>query len=353
MIAFVINPGSTSTKLALAHIESGGDPTLPGKLLVTLTRAEVSHPDDRPPHDLARLVQDVQDATREWPTPDAVVARGGLIGPLSAGTYRVTPDLATYALSSPYGEDAANVGPALALALADARGVPAFIVDPPISDELLPEARLTGLPGIERAARFDALNARAVARRAAYEAGRRLHDARVVVAHLGARASITAFDRGRALDTSGSEGPFTPHRAGHIPAGGLLDLAYSGLDRAALDRRLYHEGGFFALTGTADLRELERRERQEHTVKLVADAFAHQVAKAIGALSAALPGRPDAIALTGGIARWESLMDRIERRVSWIAPVSIVPGELELEALAEGAGRVLLGVEAPRDWTHP
>ncbi|GGJ81498.1 butyrate kinase [Deinococcus aquiradiocola] len=361
MLAYVINPGSSSTRLALADIQPSENPDLPGQLRLTLTRAELDLPDTLQTLTplsgawVAALVADLHHAARDWPAPDAVVSRGGAIGEVTAGTFVVTPELAAHALTGQSGEHSGNVGAALALGLARQYGVPALIVDPPSLDERLPEARESGLPGVPRSSRFHTLNAGAVARRAAYEVGRSFHDARVVVAHLGAGISVTAFDKGRAIDTSGisqGEGPFSATRAGPLPLPGLLDLAYR-LPRPELEAHLTQAGGFVGLTGSGDLRELERREKADPQVRLAADAFVQQVCKALGAYSAALPGRPDALAISGGIARWQSLIDRIERRVAWIAPLTVIPGELELEALAEGAGRVLLGLEEAQEWQDP
>lgn len=355
MIAYVINPGSTSTKLALADIERGDNPDLPAQLKVTLERQEVVHQTlSDGSTDYAALVRDLRAATEAWPAPDAVVSRGGLLGNASASSYRVTEDLAEYLLTHPHGESTGNAGAALAYALSLSYQVPAYIIDPPSSDELLPEARVTGVPSVQRRNVSHLLNSRIVARRAAYEQGIRFQDARVVVAHLGGTVSITAFEGGRAIDTTGAlldEGPFTPTRAGTLPTHALLDLAYR-LPRAELEAQLTKNSGFVALTGTADLRELERREKTEAKVKQAADAFAHQVSRYIGAYSTALSARPHALALTGGVARWESIVDRIERHVGWIAPLSVFPGELELEALAEGAGRILLGLEQSEDWSQ-
>ncbi|MBB6097322.1 butyrate kinase [Deinobacterium chartae] len=356
MIAYVINPGSTSTKLALARISPSPNPDLPGNIQVALERREVFHPDlvGDLHEQFARIHAELMQGLEGWPAPDAVAGRGGLIGPASAGTYVVTDELAQFALASPYGQHASNMGAALALEVATRYGVPAFIVDPPTVDELLPEARVSGFPGIERRSRFHALNTRAVGRRAAYEVGKRFSEAVVVVAHLGGGNSVTTFLNGRAVDTTGAlldEGPFSPQRAGTLPTSGLLDLAYR-FPRPELERLLTQEGGFRGLLGTADLRELERRERDEATVRAIVEAYIHQVVKAVGAYSV-VAGRPDAIALTGGAARWPSLIDRIESRLAWIAPVVTYPGELELEALAEGVGRVLLGHEQARNWVRP
>ena len=356
MLAYVINPGSTSTKLALATIERGENPQLPAQLKLSLEKVELIHPLLRSgPEALAQLSAEILRAAADWPAPDAVVSRSGLMGRAETGAYRVTPALAEWLLTHPHGQSDSNLGAALALRLAETYGAAAYIVDPPSVDELTPEARVTGIAGVMRRSRLHALNARLVARRAAYEQGVRFQEAQVVVAHLGGSVSVSAFDAGRIVDTTGAlldEGPFTPTRAGTLPMYALLDLAYS-TPRAELEARLLDESGFVSLTGTADLRELERREQTEPEVRLAADAFAHQVSKAIGAYSAAMSARPQAIALTGGIARWESVTSRIERRVGWIAPVSILPGELELEALAEGVGRVLLNLEDAHDWHAP
>ena len=361
MLAYVINPGSSSTRLALADIQPSVNPALPGQLRLTLTRAELDLPESLSRHTplspewVAVLVADLHHAARNWPAPDAVVSRGGAIGEVSAGTYLVTPELAAHALSGQSGEHSGNVGAALAIGLAAHYGVPALIVDPPSLDERLPEARESGVAGLTRSGAFHTLNAGTVARRAAFEVGKKFQDARVVVAHLGVGISVTAFDGGRAIDTSGisqGEGPFSAARAGAVPLPGLLDLA-ARLPRAELETLLNGGSGFLGLTGSSDLRELERQERSNPQIRLAADAFVQQVCKALGAYSAALPGRPDALAISGGIARWQSLIDRIERRVAWIAPLTVIPGELELEALAEGAGRVLLGLEGARVWTDP
>lgn len=355
MIAYVINPGTSGVKLACAVVEPSHNPALPGQLRLTLTRAEL--PLSAPPTvaDAPALTQQLLSATQDWPRPDAIVGRGGFIGRVAAGTYHVTPELAAYAVSGLGQHHPENLGGPLAYGVAQALGVPAFIVDPQSVDELLPEARETGIKGLRRSAEFHALNARVVARRAAHEVGKRLHDARVVVAHLGATTSVTAFDHARAIDTTGTGpdgGPLGALQSGQLPARMLLKLARElGEERA--QHLLYGEGGFLSMAGSANLKDLEARMVSDPDVQAAAAAFVHQVCKAIGEQTGALAGRPDAIVITGGIARWDELVDRIERRLAWIAPVLVIPGELELEALAEGAGRVLLGLEHAKDWKPP
>lgn len=357
MIAHVINPGTSGVKLACAVIEPSANPALPGQLRVTLTRAELTLDDPPAPAHLADLSQRILALTADWAAPDAIVGRGGLIGQVAAGTYVVTPELAAYALHADASTAQAhvNMGGPLALAVARSRGVPAFMVDPQSVDELLPEARETGVRGVRRRAEFHALNSRVTARRAAHEVGKRLAEARVVVAHLGATTSVTAIEHGRAIDTTGTGpdgGPMGALQSGPLPARQLLALVRDhGEDRTL--HQIAGAGGFLSLTGSANLKDLEARAVSDPDVQLAASAFVHQVCKAVGEQSAALSGRPDAIVLTGGVAKWEDLVDRIERRLAWIAPVLVIPGELELEALAEGAGRVLLGLEQVREWKAP
>lgn len=357
MIAYVINPGTSGLKLACATIAPSDNAALPGQLRLKLERAELPLPHTPSIHDLPDLVQRVLDVTRDWPAPAAVVGRGGMIGQVPAGTYHVTPDMAEYAVHSDDGTlpHVSNLGVPLALAVAQARGVPAFVVDPQSVDELIPEARETGVRGVKRRAEYHALNARVAARRAAHDIGKRLQDARIVVAHLGATSSVTAFEKGRAIDSSGTGpdgGPMGAVQSGPLPTRALLKLAQKyGVDDTL--KLLAGASGMQSLTGSASLKDLEAREAGEEDVRAAVAAFVHQACKATMEQVGALQGRPDAIVLTGGAARWDALMDRIERRLAWVAPVLVIPGELELEALAEGAGRVLLGLEAARDWKPP
>lgn len=355
VIAHVINPGTSGVKLACAVIDPSANAALPGQLRVTLTRDELGLTAPPTAQDVPELVRRIVECTREWAAPDAIVGRGGLIGKVSAGIYAVTPELAAYAVDGERAQLPGNLGGPLALAVAQVHGVPAYIVDPQSVDELLPEARETGLRGVRRAAQFHALNARVVARRAAHEIGKRLPESRVVVAHLGATTSVTAFEHGRAIDTTGTGpdgGPMGALQSGPMPTRRLVALAREHGDDRVL-QILAAESGFLSLAGSANLKDLEARAPSDPEVQAAAAAFVHQVCKAIGEQTGALGGRPDAIAITGGIARWDDLVDRIERRLAWIAPVLVIPGELELEALAEGAGRVLLGLEGAIEWTAP
>lgn len=283
----------------------------------------------------------------------AVVGRGGPYRPLPGGTYRVNAalleDIAAGRLMA---DHPSKLGAPLAHALAAEAGVPAFVVDPVSVDELWPEARLSGLPELPRTSLFHALNIRAVARRHAAGVGRPLAALRLVVAHLGSGVSVALLLDGRVVDVNNSadEGPFSTRRAGSVPATGLLGLAgQPGFDARAMKRRLMSEGGLLAHLGTADLAAAEARAAAgDTTAEATLEAMAYQVAKAIGALAAAAQGRLDGIVLTGGMARCASWLARVRRRVAWIAPVAVHPGEEEMRALAEGARAALSGAEPVR-----
>lgn len=357
MIAFVVNPGSRTLKLACAKVVSSQNPALPGKLELTLDRAELPFPEELSEEMLPIFMQRILDVTAAWPRPDAVVGRGSQIGRVPAGTYRMTPELACHALAYQREHGGSNdfemsLGGPLALMLGQELGVPAFMVDPQSVDEMLPEAQATGVLGVRREAKFHTLNSFVVARRAAHEIGKKFSEARVVVAHLGATTSVTAFEQGRAIDTTGTApdgGPMGARQAGSLPKRALFEL-FREHGEVDILRLLKHQSGFLALVGSDDLAELEMRLNDDTTVQAAARIFVHQVSKAIGEQVGALSERPDAVALTGGIAKWNDLVDEIEDRLAWVAPIIVVPGELELEALAEGVGRVMLGLEGVREW---
>jgi len=236
--------------------------------------------------------------------------------------------------------------------LARPLGIPAFIVDPVSVDEMEPEARLSGLPEVPRTSFSHALNSKAVDRRAARELGGTYADYNFVVAHLGTGVSITAHRKGRMVDVSGAdeEGPFSPARAAGVPAMLLAKLCYSGryTEKEMLDR-LVNTGGLFAHLGTRDVREAEARaEVGDAHAALIMTAMSYRIAREIGAMATVLSGQVDRIVLTGGIAYSGKLTGAVAERVGFIAPVVVSPGEEELEALVEGALRVLRGEEAAK-----
>lgn len=285
---------------------------------------------------------------------DAAVGRGGLLGPVPAGTLRATPEMAAELLRGARGEHASNLGVPIALAVAADHGCPAYTVDPVSVDELVPAARPTGLAGVERRSFAHALNIRAVARRHARERGRSIDDLRLVVAHLGTGVSLAALAGGRMVDVVNpqDEGPFAGDRAGGVPVTAVVDLCFApGAERATVRRRLFGDGGLFSLLGTRDAREAaDRADAGDPAAVRAVDAMCYQVAKAVGALAVALDGRVDAVILTGGMAHDPRIVERIRPRVAWIAPVDVLPGEDELPALAAGALRVLSGEETAGEY---
>jgi butyrate kinase len=340
-----LNPGATSTKLA---VFAGGE---------TLLKTSVEHQGsslDRFPRVMDQfsyrleLIRSALDAAGiPLAELDAVVGRGGLLKPLEGGTYRVNERmLADLAQAR---EHASNLGAVLADCLARPLGIPAFIVDPVSVDELEPEARISGLPELPRLSFSHALNSKAVARRASLGLGRPYDQCHFVVAHLGTGVSVTAHRLGRMVDVNGAEeeGPFSPARAAGLPSLSLVKLCYSGryTERQMLDR-MVGGGGLYAHLGTRDVREAERRAGEgDAAAALVMKAMAYKIAKEIGAMAAVLAGRVDRIILTGGIAYSEKIVAEVSARVAFIAPILVLPGEEELEALAEGAQRVLDGAE--------
>ena len=286
----------------------------------------------------------------------ACVGRGGLFKPLRAGTYLVSQAmLDDIRQGRTKADHPSNLGALLAHAIASSVGIPAMIVDPVSVDEFEPEARLSGWPSIERRSLLHALNVRATAFKVAEKLGRPLTELNLVVAHLGSGFSICPIRRGRIIDVNNANdgGPFSPQRSGTLPTTQLVELACSGQfpNAKALNSTLTKKGGMTAYLGTHDMRETEKRmEAGDEKARLVFQAMVHQIVKEVGAMSAALDGEVDAIIVTGGLAYSKQMTGELCRRLAWIAPVEIVPGENELESLALGALRVLEKTEAALDY---
>ncbi len=277
----------------------------------------------------------------------AIAARGGDLGPIPSGTYQVNQ--AMVERSKP-GKHASNLAPVIADDLSRQLGIPAFVTDPVTVDEFAPIARPSGWPELPRRSGFHALNQKAIARKAANDLGKPYTEACLVVAHMGGGISVGAHDHGRIVDvTSLESGLFTPERS-CPPVGAAVRLAWSGKYTAPeFSRRLSGEGGIYAYLGTKDAREVEQMiAAGSAEAKLVYQAMAYQVGKAIGACATVLFGRVDAVVLTGGIAYSAMFTGWIKESVSYIAPVLVYPGEKELESLALGALRVLRGEEPAR-----
>lgn len=345
----VINPGSTSTKVAIAEddsISSGETIRHDANELAHFPKAW-----DQFPHRLQ--------VCRHWALPrltecSAVVARGGLLRPLQGGTYRVTREMIDDARANLQGEHESNLGCALADELAREYDCPAFIVDPVSVDELDCLARYSGLPFIERKSLSHALNIHAAGRRAASTLGIAFSESSLVVAHLGGGISIAPLRGGKIVDVNdaSSDGPFSSERTGGLPLQQFVSLCFSdNYSEEEVRKLVTKKGGLTAYLGTNNLPEVEERIGSgDRSARETYEAMAYQIAKEIGAMATVLKGNVQAIVLTGGAANSKMLTQWIEERVRFIAPVMIFPGEDEMSALAHGALRVLRGEEQLRTY---
>jgi butyrate kinase len=350
----VVNPGSTSTKLALFSNES----TIFAETL-RHTDAELTPFVNSPmlaqlEFRLEKILASLRAHEVDMPHVDAVVGRGGLLKPLASGTYLVNNPMLNDLRRAERGAHASNLGAFIAHKLATQARRPAFIVDPVSVDEWPPVARLSGFAGLDRECLSHALNTKAIAKRFAREHGQEYRNLQLVVAHLGSGISISAHENGKMIDVTNSreEGAFSTERAGALPVMKIVELCFSGkFTRQEIETKIFREGGIFSYLGTKDLKEvLSRKEAGDETARLAFTAMIYQISKEIGAMAAVLSGMVDAILLTGGMMHAHEVEDALKKRLMWIAPVFSYPGEDEMQALAEGALRVLRGEEKAREY---
>ncbi len=343
----VINPGSTSTKVALFE----NDRLLWHETLEHTTAELKPFPriwDQLPWR--AALINELLSAKQVKVSElAAVVGRGGLLKPVSGGAYRVNQRMLEDSEQGVQGEHAANLGCALAAEIAKKGNAPAFVVDPISVDEFEPLARYSGHPQIERRCLSHALNIHAAARFAAEKLGIDFQRANFVVAHLGGGISVAAVQRGRIIDVNdaSSDGPFSPERSGGLPLQPFIGLCFSGkFSEQEIRQQVMGSGGLLAYLGTSSAKEVERRiAAGDQKATEVYQAMAYQIAKEIGAMATVMSGAVHAIILTGGLAKSDMLTGWIRARVKFIAEVLTIAGEFEMEAMAAGALRVLMGEE--------
>jgi butyrate kinase len=348
-----INPGSTSTKIAVYDNE---------KPVFTET---IRHPAEviggfetiYQQRDFRKelVLKALQDNGIIPDSLDAVVGRGGNMKPVEGGTYRVNEIMLEHLKVGVMGQHASNLGGIVAESIARALGLPAFVVDPVVVDELDDLARISGIPEINRKAKDHPLNQKAVARRAAAELGGEYEDFNFVVAHMGGGISIGVHRKGRIVDVNNcldGDGPFSPERAGGLPVGSLIDLCFSGdYTKGQVRKKIVGGGGLVAYLGTNDGKEIVRRIQDgDLYARLIYEAMAYQIAKEIGAGATVLKGDVDAIVLTGGLANDKLLVGWIKERVGFISRVLEYPGEFEMVALAEGVLRVFRGKEQAKEY---
>ncbi|MFP4548413.1 MAG: butyrate kinase [Fidelibacterota bacterium] len=336
-VVLTINPGSTSTKIGLfsrdtkIHVE---------KIDHSGTAIADMHSikDQLPLR--AKYINEILEQELKENRLVAVVGRGGLVGPVSSGIYRINDDLKEITINCVYASHASNLGASLADQIAEKYQVPSFIVDPVTVDEMIPEARISGIPEIERRSRLHALNINACVRQACKELNLDKTKSNFVVAHMGGGISIAAIHNGRIIDTNDAlmgMGPFSPERAGALPLEGLVKLAQKHTLKE-MKIKLTKNSGIKAYLGTNDMQEVVRRVQDgDQEAKLIYDAMIYQIAKEIGAMATTLLGKVDAIIFTGGMAHSDLTVKLLWERVNFITRKKVViPGENELESLASG-----------------
>lgn len=349
----IINPGSTSTKIGvyndkeavfvhtLRHSteEIGKYPTIYSQFEF---RKKV-------------ILDTLKENNIDVKSFDAIIGRGGLLKPIEGGTYAVNDIMLEDLKVGISGQHASNLGGIIAHEIAKEIGVPSYIVDPVVVDELQDVARISGLPEIPRVSIFHALNQKAVAKRYAHENNKRYEDLNLIVAHMGGGISVSAHQKGRVIDTNNAlegDGPFSPERTGGLPVGELIKLCYSGKFTYEEIRKMINgKGGLTAYLGTNDAKKVgEMAQAGDKKAELIQHAMCYQVSKAVGECAVVLKGKVDAILLTGGIAYGKDVDNYIKEHVEFIAPVVVYPGEDELLALAEGGIRALSGEEKAKEY---
>jgi len=352
-VVLVINPGSTSTKVAIFARQ--------GPVFETNVKHDAA--------EMAKFNLVTEQLDLRWeliskcieqnlPADSkviGVVGRGGPLRPLEEGTYKISALMLEELRSCKYANHVSNLGAIIADRFSRQFGVPGLIVDPVTVDNMIPEARISGHPLIERKSLCHALNIRSTAHAVAAELGRPVSAVNFVVAHMGGGISVCALRGGKIIDLNNAllgQGPFSPNRAGSLPIGPLVRLCFSGkfTEKQLIDT-LSKESGLKAYLGTADVEEvLKRIAAGDQMARLIFGAMIYQIAKEIGAMAAALKGRIDGIILTGGMSNSIELTDAVSDYVSGIAPIHVLAGEREMKALAEGAFRVLDGKEVAKEY---
>lgn len=343
----VINPGSTSTKVALYDQE----------FEVKSNKLEHSQDElakynsvlDQYEYRLNLINNWLKKENIQTSSLKAVVGRGGLLRPIPGGTYLVTDKMLEDLKLGIGGEHAANLGGILARGIADKENINSYIVDPVSVDEFEEVARISGLNLIERKSLIHALNIKAVSHRRAEELNKDLDELNLIVAHLGGGISVAPLEKGRMIDVNNASemGPFSPERTGSLPVGDLIRMCYSGkYSYEDMKKKIKGKGGLMSYLDTIDAREVEKRiEAGDEYAKLVYDAMIYQIGKEIGAAATVLKGEVDDIILTGGLAYSNYIVEKVKEMVSFIGPIVVYPGEDEMGALNKGVLRVIKGEE--------
>ncbi len=346
--SLIINPGSTSTKIGVFE-----DETLLFEETLRHSTEEIAQYAsivDQKDFRKQIILDLLKSKDFDINSLQVIVGRGGMLKPIPGGTYAVSDALLEDLKIGKQGQHASNLGGILAREIADSIGVPSYIVDPVVVDELMPISRYSGVPELPRTSVFHALNQKAVAKRFAKEQGKAYNTLNLVVVHMGGGVSVGAHEKGRVIDVFNAldgDGAFSPERAGAVPSGALIKMCFSGkYTEKEVYKKIVGNGGFNAYVGTNDMRDVEKMVSEgDKKAEEVREAFIMQVAKNIGSMSCVLKGKVDQIIITGGIAYDKVVVSELKERVGFIAPVTVYPGEDELLALAQGALRVMNGEE--------
>jgi len=349
-----INPGSTSTKIAI--FENGS--VLLEKEIMHDPNIVMSFKTREEDYQFRKetILSVLSEEGIDIKSLSAIVGRGGFMQPIEGGVYEVNDKMLDDLKYRAEYEHPSNIGAPLAYEIASGIGVRAYTVDPVVVDEMSDLARISGYPAIIRKSVLHALNIRAVARIAAEEhLKKRYEDVNMIVSHLGGGISVSAHQMGKMVDVNNAflgMGPFTPQRVGSLPTGALISICYSGrFKQKELNAELVKNGGLRGYLGTNDAIEIEKMiEAGDEFARLIYEALAYQLSKEIGAMATVLSGKVDAIVFTGGLSRSEMLMKWVRERTSFIAPIILIPGQKEMDTMAKSVLRILRGEEKAKEY---
>lgn len=352
-LILAINPGSTSTKLAIYE-----DEKIIAEYKINHDTEKIltyKHIIDQYKFREQIILDFLNKEDIDLSTFSAIVGRGGMLKPIESGTYEVNDLMIKDMMEAKRGEHASNLGCILAKNLSKPYGIPSFVVDPVAVDEMDDHYRYSGFPELQRRSLFHALNHKAVARRRAKDLGKKYEDLNFIIAHLGGGISVASHQKGRVIDVNNAldgGGPMSPERSGSVPMGPLYKMCFSGkYTLEEIKRKNYGKGGLVAYLGTNDGKEIQDRIKNgDKKAKFIHEVMCYQIAKEIGIQATVLEGKVDEIILTGGLAYDKLLVETVTPRVEFIAPVVVYAGENEMESLALGALRVLTKEEKPKQY---
>ena len=342
-----INLGSTSTKLAYyENEECKVKTTLDHSLQELSVFGDLMDQDGYRRAAIEKFLKDNDIKVSEL---DAVASRGGHTKPLEGGVYKIDETMLEQQASGLYGRHACDLGSKIAYKMTEGTNILPVVVDPPVTDEFIEEARLSGHPELPRESRFHALNHRATGKRFARDNGKKYEDLNLIIAHMGGGITVAAHRKGKMIDATNGidgDGPFSTNRTGGLPVGALVNLCFSGrYSHKEIKKMLNGEGGLTAYLHESDVRTVEEKAAKDSYFALCLEGMIYQTCKEIAAMGAVLEGKVDAVVITGGIANSKKITARMKERIGFVAPLFVYPGENEMDALALGALEVMQGKE--------